>query len=138
MAEVIGLASGLLTLVTFGLKSSASLYQAINDFKSHQRNVRELRDEIEALRQVLASLQQAILDNKADFDPLKLPLLRCGTACKDFEMVIVKATERSHGPRTSFRDWAKLRYMGDDINGFKITLESYKSTIMIALCDANL
>ncbi|KAH8751160.1 hypothetical protein BGZ57DRAFT_775119, partial [Hyaloscypha finlandica] len=40
--------------------------------------------------------------------------------------------------RTSFRDWAKLRYMGDNIDGFRQLLAGYKSTIIIALTDANL
>jgi hypothetical protein len=138
MAEVIGVASGLLTLVTFSIKSSSSLYQTIKDFNSHQRIVRQLKEELEALRAILSSLEQAILDSKADFAALKTPLLRCGNACGEFETIIKKATEHSQGPKTSFRDWAKLQYMGEDITGFKDTLASYKATITIALCDANL
>lgn len=34
------------------------------------------------------------------------------------------------GSRTSFRDWAKLRYMGDDIDGFRRLLAGYKLTII--------
>lgn len=138
MADPISLASGLLTLVTFGIKSSSSLYQTIKDFNSHQRNVRELKEELEALGEVLRSLNQMAVDPALDFTPLKLPLLRCGNACKDFEAAIVKCAEHSNGPRTSFRDWARLKYMGDDITGFKNMLAGYKSTVTIALCDANL
>ncbi|KAH9203539.1 hypothetical protein DL95DRAFT_529608 [Leptodontidium sp. 2 PMI_412] len=69
---------------------------------------------------------------------LRLPLLRCGKACEDFEALIVKCTTHSGGSKTSFRDWAKLKYMGDDIVGFKNMLAGYKSTIMIALGDANM
>ncbi|XP_044717868.1 uncharacterized protein HRG_08510 [Hirsutella rhossiliensis] len=39
---------------------------------------------------------------------------------------------------TTFRGWAKLKYMGDDIDGFRRLLSGYKSTITIALTDANL
>jgi len=138
MADPISLASGLLTLVMFGIKSSSSLYQTVKDFNSHQRNVRELREELEALSHVLASLKQAVPHKDVDFTPLKLPVLRCGNACNDFQMVIVKATGRSDGPKTSFRDWARLKYMGNDITGFKNMLAGYKSTITIALCGANL
>jgi hypothetical protein len=138
MAEAIGLASGLLTLVTFSIKSSSSLYQTIKDFNSHKRFVRQLKEELEELQDVLASLHQATRDSKTDFTALKTPLLRCGNACNEFETVIMKATAHSQGPKTSFRDWAKLQYMGDDITGFKNALASYKATITIALCDANL
>jgi len=69
---------------------------------------------------------------------LKLPLLRCGKACKDFEVVIARCSAHSNGPRTSFRDWARLKYLGNDIAGFKNMLAAYKSTISIALGDANM
>jgi hypothetical protein len=68
MADPISLAAGLITLVTFGVKSSSSLYQTIKDFNSHQRNVRERRDEIEALSVVLASLHRAVRDTNTDFE----------------------------------------------------------------------
>jgi hypothetical protein len=138
MVEPIGIASGLLTLVVFGLKSSTSLYQTIKEFNSHQRIVRELREELESLTLILASLNDAVVGEQEDFTGLKLPLLRCGNACKDFEAIIDKCAENSSGTRTSFRDWARLKYMGDDIIGFKRTIAGYKSTIAIALCDANL
>jgi hypothetical protein len=138
MADPISVASGLLTLVAFGLKASTSLYQTVKGYNSHQRNVRELREELEALTLVLESLNEVAPEAQTDFAPLKLPLLCCGNACKDFEKIIVKCAEHSDGPRASFRDWARLKYMGDDITGFKIMLAGYKSTITIAICDANL
>ncbi|KAH7119874.1 hypothetical protein B0J11DRAFT_534780 [Dendryphion nanum] len=142
MADPISIASGLLTLVMFGLKSSSSLYRTIKDFNSHQRSVRELREELEALNLVLTSLNSTVTatetESELDLTALKLPLLHCGNACNDFEAIIVNCTERSGGARTSFRDWARLKYMGEDINGFKNLLAGYKATITIALCDVNL
>lgn len=138
MADPISIASGLVTLVMTALQSSKLLYQAVGSFQSNRRSIRELREELEALEGVLQSLHEVATNTDTDFTALKLPLLRCGKACKDFEAVIVKCTAHSGGPRTSFRDWAKLTYMGDDIVGFKNMLEGYKSTITIALGDANL
>ena len=138
MAEPIGIASGLLALATFAFKSSVSLYQAVESFQNNQRIIRELKEELEALNGVLQSLQEAAANNCADLKGLNLPLFRCGKACKDLEAVIVKCTAHSGGSRTSFRDWAKLKYMGDDIVGFKNMLAGYKLTISIALGDANL
>src|SRR5687767_12599122 len=137
MTEPVSLASGLMTLVVFALQGSKSLYQTIESFQGHQRTVRELREELESLEEVLQSLREAATSSNVNLTSLKLPLLRCGKACKEFEDVIAKCAVRSES-RTSFRDWARLRYMGNDVNGFRHMLAGYKSTIAIALGDANM
>jgi hypothetical protein len=138
MGDPLSTASGLLALVGFAFQSSQALYQVVASFQNNRRMVRELKEELEALDAVLQTLQETALDADAELAALKLPLLRCGKACRDFEAVIVKCTTHSGGSRTSFRDWAKLTYMGDDITGFKNMLAGYKSTIIIALGDANM
>ena len=136
MADPISTTSRLLRWIIFALQSTNLLSQAVESFHSNQS--RELRDELEALDRVLQSLLEITTNTDASLTTLKLPLLRCGKACEDFEAVIAKCIAHSGGPRTSFRNWAKLRHMGDDIVGFKIMLAGYKSTIMIALGDANI
>jgi hypothetical protein len=139
MAEPIGLASGLLTLATFAFHSSITLYNTVQSFQSHPKRVRDLIEELEALSGVLGPLTETIsATTDADLSALDLPLLRCGNSCKEFELEITKCSSRSGGSRTSFRDWAKLRYMGEDIDGFRRLLAGYKLTINIALTDANL
>lgn len=138
MADPISVASGVVALATFAFHSSVSLYQAVESFQTNSRVIRELKEELEALDGVLRSLQLAAVDNSADLTGLNLPLFRCGKTCREFETVIIKCTAHSGGSRTSFRDWAKLKYMGNDIAGFKNMLAGYKSTISIALADANL
>ena len=138
MVEPIGIASGLLALASFAFQSSVSLYQAVASFQSNKRIIRELKEELEALETVLKSLEEATADNAADLPALKIPLLRCGQACREFEALFVKCTTHPDGSKTSFRDWAKLTYMGEDIVGFKNMLAGYKGTISIALGDANL
>jgi hypothetical protein len=138
MADPISLASGLLTLATFALQSSKSLYQAVESFQNNPRTIRELKEELEALDGALQSLHETASNSNVDLTGLKLPLLRCGNACKDLEALINKCTTHSGGSRTSFRDWAKLKYMGDNIAGFRNMLAGYKSTINIALGGANL
>ncbi len=101
--------------------------------------MRDLKEELEALITVLGSLTETVgATTDLDFSALNLPLLRCGNACKEFEQEIVKCSSRSGGSRTNFREWTKLRYMGDDIDGFRQLVAGYKSTIIIALTDANL
>jgi len=138
MGDPISTASGVLALAVFALKSSSMLYDLVKSFQSNQRTVRELKDELEALSGVLKSLQETAAGTDIDLTSLKLPLMQCGKACKAFEEIILKCTAHTKGPRTSFRDWAKLRYLGSDIAEFKNTLAGYKSTISIALGDANM
>ncbi|KAH6719412.1 hypothetical protein BKA61DRAFT_597531 [Leptodontidium sp. MPI-SDFR-AT-0119] len=139
MAEPISLASGLLTLAGFAFQASITLYQTVQSFKFHPKQLRDLKDELEALSGVLNSLTETVsATTDVDLSALDLPLLRCGNACKEFEQEIMSCSSRSGTTRTSFRDWAKLRYMGDNIDGFRQLLAGYKSTIVIALTDANL
>ena len=139
MAEPIGLASGLVALAGFAFQASITLYQTVQSFQFHPKQIRDLEQELEALSGVLSSLKETVsATTGVDLSALDLPLLRCGNACKEFEQEIMKCSSRSGGSRTSFRDWAKLRYMGDNIDGFRQLLAGYKSTINIALTDASL
>ena len=138
MADPLSIASGVLTLTVFAFQSSRALYQTVASLQNNQRTVRQLKEELEALSGALEALQETITNVNIDLAILRLPLLRCGKACEEFEALIVKCTAHSGGSKTSFRDWAKLKYMGDDIVGFKNMLAGYKSTIMIALGDANM
>ncbi|KAF4179090.1 hypothetical protein CNMCM7927_002145 [Aspergillus lentulus] len=139
MAEPIGLASGILTLATFAFQSSVSLYETVNSFRSHPKRVRDLLGELEALSAVLAPLIDLMKSNSdADLSVLELPLFRWGNVCKEFQQEVLRCMSRSDGNRTSFRDWARLRYMGDDIDDFRDLLAGYKPTINIALTDATL
>ena len=139
MAEPIGLASGVLALATFAFHCSVSLYETVNSFRSHPKRVRDLLAELEALSAVLAPLVDLVKSNSGvDLSCLELPLLRCGNICKDFRQEVLKCASRSNSTSTSFRDWARLTYMGNDIVDFRDLLAGYKATINIALTDANL
>ncbi|CAI7626004.1 unnamed protein product [Penicillium pancosmium] len=139
MAESIGLASGILTLATFAFQCSISLYETVDSFRSHPKRVRDLLDELEALSAVLAPLVDLVKSNSGvDLSFLDLPLLRCGNVCKEFQQEVLQCASRSNSSRTSFRDWARLTYMGDNIDDFRDLLAGYKATINIALTDANL
>ncbi|EEU39907.1 uncharacterized protein NECHADRAFT_68825 [Fusarium vanettenii 77-13-4] len=139
MAEPVGLASAILALGTFALKASVSLYDDVNTFRNHPKRVRDLLEELNALRGVLEMLMEtAGAATDVNFSALHIPLQRCGEACKEFGQELAKCCARSNADRTSFRDWAKMKYMGNDIDDFRQQLASYKSTINIALIDASL
>lgn len=130
---LISVTASLLTLASFALQSSQSLYQLIESFESSTTVVRELIVALESLNDVLDALQKVAVDYDADSAGLKFLLYRCGHDCKDFEQVIDKFMAHSGESRTSFRNWAKIQYMGDDITNFKHILEGYKASISNAL-----
>ena len=139
MAEAVGLISGVLTLAVFAFQSSVTLCNTVKSFQFHQQRVRDLTEELDALSQVLHSLSETINGMPAfDFTPLKRPLLQCGNACTEFKKQIAKCSAHSSGGRPSFRDWARLTYMGEDIDGFRHMLVAYRLTVNIALTDATL
>jgi hypothetical protein len=129
----------LLSLAAFASDSSSTLFKLVRSFKAHPTRVRNLLQELEALNHVLTSLSETISATPdLDLSSLDLPLKRCGAACKEFEQELVKCTSRSTGDKSSFRDWAKLRYMGGDVDDFTQSLAGYKSTIIISLTDVSL
>lgn len=138
MADPLSISSALVAVIGAAFQSSKMLYQTVQSFKNHQRAVKQLSDELVALSGVLESLQAIARHDTATFLPLKLPLSQCHRACTDFEALLVACCKHSGGSRTSFRDWARLRYMDGDITQFVNMLAGYKSTVAIALADANL
>jgi hypothetical protein len=138
MADPLSIASGLIAIITFTLQSSKVLYEAVESFKNKRQAIRDLKQELQALQGVLVSLRQTAQSAEDRLVSLKLPLICCGKACAEFEAVISRCTSRSGESRTSFRDWAKLQYMGNDIAGFRNVISGYKATISIAIGDANM
>ncbi|KAI1858262.1 hypothetical protein JX265_010930 [Neoarthrinium moseri] len=138
MADPLSVSSALVAIVAAAAQSSQILYQTVQSFRNHQRAIKQLREELEALVEVLESLQILADRDPASFQPLRLPLLQCHQACAEFNALIRSCGRHSGGGRTSFRDWARLRYMDGDVMHFTNMLAGYKSTIAIALADANL
>ena len=138
MAEIVGLTTGLVALTTFAFESSRTLWTMLDEYRNQSRNVRDLKQELDALDGVLQTLQETA--NQADdgLAPLKIPLLRCGQACQDFAAVVTQCTTRSRKDKSSFRDWMMLRYHDKDIGGVRNLIAAYKSTIAIALANINM
>lgn len=133
------MSSGVLTLLTSAIQAGKTLHETIQSFRNYERTIRDLRSELESLIQVLESLKTVAIDEGPIVSMLKLPVLCCHQTCQEFNAVIIKSTKHaSDSSRTSFRDWAQIRYMGGDIRDFKDTLSSYKSTIAIALGSLNM
>ena len=138
MADPLTVATGVVTLVTFGVQCSSSLLQLINDFKRAPSTVRQLKEELEGLVAVLQCLSTTIDNAESDFTVLEVPLRQCSKACQNFEALLARFAGPRGRSKTNFQDWAKLKYLGSDINGFRDMIAGYKATISVAICNFNL
>lgn len=129
---------GILSLATLCVQSSTSLYKTIESFKSHKQDVRYLEVEVGDLNIVLQALEKNIEESTENFEVLRIILQHCNQACKDFENSVLEAFRDSGGRLQEVKVWAKLQCRGSDINKFRKLISSYKSTMVIALADANL
>jgi hypothetical protein len=139
MADPLNIASNIVALVTFALTSSVNLYTTIRNFQSQDKKARALKTELGDITTVLESLLETVNNNPdINFEALKAPLHRCGNACNEYGELICRVTRRSTASRSSVRDWITQKYLQGDITDFKDMLAGYKSTINIALANANM
>ncbi|KAL4942535.1 hypothetical protein BDV06DRAFT_161609 [Aspergillus oleicola] len=139
MAEAKGLKSGLSALATFACRSTVALYESIRRFSLYPKQVRDLLEELAALNAEVSSLAELIqAKTDVDLSGLSLPLLQCGNACREFQQETLRCLSQSSDSRSKVRSWTRLRYMGDNIDGFRRLLADYRMTFGIALTDANL
>jgi hypothetical protein len=134
----IGVSSGIGSLISLTIEACSALNTNIKSFRSKERTVRELRGEGQDLELVLRTLQDSMDSMGVSMKFLEQPLARCRHACTDFNKLITESTEHSTDEQVGIGVWLKLRYMGEDITGFKNMLAGYKATISIALAYANM
>lgn len=132
--------SSVLAIGGFALKSTIALHGTIRSFQSQNKDARALKAEVNDLTCVLESLLETVANNPTlDFKALELPLQRCGTSCEEYGKIVARCTKHSNDEsRPSVRDWITQKYLQGDINDFRLMLAAHKSTINIALANANL
>ncbi|KAI5458951.1 hypothetical protein BGZ63DRAFT_360626 [Mariannaea sp. PMI_226] len=138
--DPLSITTGVIGAGTFAFNACTALHSFIRELKSQDKSARALKAELNDLTVVLQLLLETIANHPTlDFQALKLLLLRCGHACEDYGKIIERCTKHSSTTsRPSVRDWVKQKYLQGDINDFKAMLAAYKSTINIALANANL
>jgi hypothetical protein len=134
MAETVGLASGLLTLVVFAFDSSKSLYEAISSFKSQRQTIKDVLADLDALVTVLTPIRERAqrLTEDRKLEPLRLPLRCCATTCEEMRQMLDVCAAHSKDGQTSVRDWLKMRYREKSFDDMKKRLSSYKTTLAVA------
>lgn len=130
MADPLSFGISLLTILDASIKSARSLCELVKRYKGRDKTLNKLFDELEDLSIILSSLEAALGSGAEILQLLNGPVERCKQLCDDLE----KAIKKFHGKsKLNLIDWAKMEWMGSDINGFIDNLASYKATISIAL-----
>lgn len=118
---------------------SVVLYTTISCFQSQVKEVRDLNGELGDLNAVLESLLETVTSHPdLAFDAVKIPLHRCGEACQESGELIQRCWKHSTSSRSSVRDWITQQYLRGDLDDFRAMLAGYKSTMNIALANANM
>jgi len=133
MAEAVGVAAGILALVTTAYSSTQALYKTIQDFRHAPQDIQHIAKEVEDLRGVLDLLKQKVHHLK-DTIGLEEALKGCTAACSEFRQMIEESNKHRKGERHSTRDRVAWIYKGKkQSKDFRTALASYKDTLNIAL-----
>ena len=137
MADPLSVTAGIIAVVTATIQSSTALYNTIESFKNYPQRVRELLKQIMGLQEILSSLRELCEQDRRVGGPLKIPLQECGATCEQFREVLEFHRGTLSSGR-SFSAWISFKFRNGDIVNFMERLAVYKSTIAIAIGDANL
>lgn len=138
MSDPLSIAAGIIAIVTATIQSTSALYHTIESFKTYPKRVAELKDQLWALTDVLKSLHELSQEDNTTCALLEAPLKQCRIACEEFKNVLENCRQNSRSGKPSLSEWMKLTYRNGDIVSFMESLAVYKSTIGIAIADANL
>lgn len=123
-------------VATLAFQASKTLYDALQNMKNHSRGIRELKEEVGSLQSVLAAVSDTVEGSEEDFSSLEAPLSRCHSLCEQSLTMLSKYA--SGDGSFSFRSFLYYNYKGREMIELRSFIAAYKSTIAIALADANM
>ena len=140
MAAPLSAAVNTLAMASFTFKACLSLHSGVRGLRSQNKDIRNLKAELNRLTVTLKSLLDTVTDNPTvDLKALKLPLQDCGHSCEEYGTIVKQLTQLpSEGSGRSLCTRAEQEYLLEDINDFRDRLAGWNSTFQIALADANL
>ena len=137
MADPLSVAAGIIAVITATIQSSVALYDTIESFKTYPKRVHDLLNQILSLKKILSSLRELSQQDEKVGAPLEIPLKECEATCNQFRKIL-ETHRGTLSSRRSFYTWISFKFRNGDIVNFMETLAVYKSTMAIAIGDANL
>jgi hypothetical protein len=147
MAEAIGIASGIIGIVTFALQGTKFLSDTIGTYRTAAPTLADLEQDVAAIDTTLHSINSSLEGNGDDkfsdsvqkcLNESKTAIEGCGKACEDFAKELKDIMSHSKDGKVSKRDKMKLWLEEETIKGFRYRLGSYKSTLNIVLTLASM
>ena len=132
MADPLSIRSASVLSVVASIKSTKSLYAAVEHYNGRDQTLERLQGELENLINVLGSLREVVESGTPIPRLAKAAIERCSQVCREFEDAMGMWYTK---PVLGRRDWAKMKFLGIDIDFFIDTLAGYRSTIIIGLSD---
>ncbi|KAJ5279207.1 hypothetical protein N7478_004579 [Penicillium angulare] len=142
MAETIGITGGIIGIVTLAYHSTKTLYNFISDIANAPKHLHDLNEDVVAVTQILAAIKSVMEETlneqisegvKNTLKDAQPSIQGCDNACREFLKKISQITSHSNITRTRLDDRIKLQFQEKAILAFKYRIESYKSTLTIAL-----
>ncbi|KAJ5106787.1 hypothetical protein N7456_003462 [Penicillium angulare] len=142
MAEAIGITGGIIGITTLAYHSTKTLYNFISDIVDAPKHLKELNEDVAAITQILVAIKGAMEETsdeqlsegvKNSLKDAQPSIQGCDTACREFLKKISRITSHSNATSTRLDDRIKLRFHDKAISAFKYRIDSYKSTLTIAL-----
>lgn len=134
--------AGVIAVASLAYQSTKSLYELIDGIVKAPNQLKVLKKDLDAVKNLLETIQTA-MEGTSDED-LSEGVKKClqdvqpsikglEDACNEFSAKLSRITRHSTADRTRFDDKLKLQFQDKDILAFKYRIESYKSTLSIAL-----
>ena len=145
MAEVIGLTSAILSLVTTAYSSCQTLYSTFDGVRNAPKHIAVISNDLEDFYLVLGTIQ-ALLDDEefsagivqyAQSQNLCKVLEDCVAVFKNLETIISEYQAHSKDP--AIRTWQRLKwtFKESEIKNLRRNLSGCKATLNLAISTAN-
>ncbi|KAJ3956962.1 hypothetical protein N0V92_006494 [Colletotrichum tropicale] len=140
MADPLSIIASVIGVVTGTVQVTQALHNFIGGVRDAPQNLIETSDHLKALTDLLGKFEVEL--RKYDETPgglgdllsqAKPTIEACKNACNKFDAWLKRATRHSDAGHISWRDRIGLQYEDKTINAFKSRLQSYESTINLAL-----
>ncbi|KAJ0375418.1 hypothetical protein COL26b_006297 [Colletotrichum chrysophilum] len=140
MADPLSIVASVIGVVTAAVQVTQALHDFIGGIRDAPQNLYDTSDHLKALTDILDKFEVELRKHNETPGSLSTLLSQakptieaCQTACNEFHAWLKRATRHSDASHISWRDRIGLQYEDKTINAFKSRLQSYESTINLAL-----
>ncbi|ORY13829.1 hypothetical protein BCR34DRAFT_613130 [Clohesyomyces aquaticus] len=136
MAEAVGVAASVLTLVGASLKSTKFIYEVVSSIKDAPTRIRRLADAVHELQLILQKLQSCralSASNSANTGNLKSSISRCKRDVDRYAAELEKRVDSSGRPLVDFKTKIKVSMQDKYLQSMEIVLQGHIQSLTLHL-----